>query len=88
MSIHFPKEFQKYFPENELQFEKLSKILLAIDLYLKEKVSLGKAAELSGLNFEDFINELKLRKIRRLTGYESVEDLENEQKDFLKFGFK
>lgn len=85
MTTHLPKEFQKYFDGTEIKFDELYRLLLAIDLYLMEKVSLNKAAELCEMNIHEFIDELKLRKIRRLTGYESIEDLEEEQKEFLKF---
>lgn len=85
MTIDLPKEFQKYFDGTEIKFDELYRLLLAIDLYLMEKVSLNKAAELCELNIHDFIDELKLRKIRRLTGYETVKDVEDEQKEFVKF---
>jgi predicted HTH domain antitoxin len=43
--------------------EKESRILIAIELYREGEISAGRAAELAILPFEDFIEELKYRKI-------------------------
>lgn len=43
------------------------RIALAVNLYKDEKVSLGKAMELSGLNIEEFKEELRKKGIKRKT---------------------
>lgn len=43
------------------------KLNAAIELYKEEKVSLGKAAEISGMNFETFKGVLKERGIKLKT---------------------
>ena len=44
--------------------EKESRILIATELYREGKISLGKAAELADMPFEDFITELNDRKMK------------------------
>lgn len=63
----------------------MNRLLIAIELYLDEKISIGKAAELSGIPFEEFIDELRKRKIKRLTGLKSVSEIEKEFQDLKSF---
>ena len=44
--------------------EKESRILIATELYREGEISAGKAAELADLPFEDFIEQLKKRKMK------------------------
>ena len=44
--------------------EKEIRMLIATELYREGKISVGKAAELANLPFEDFIEELKYRKTK------------------------
>ncbi len=44
--------------------EKESRILIATELYREGEISVGKAAELADLPFEDFIEQLKKRKMK------------------------
>jgi predicted HTH domain antitoxin len=44
--------------------EKESRILIATELYREGEISVGKAAELAALPSEDFIEELKRRKMK------------------------
>lgn len=50
-----------------LAARKDKRIDLAIALYNKEKISIGKACEISGLNIMEFKKELKKRGIKRKT---------------------
>lgn len=77
MISSFPDKFKEYYDIPSDSIDQYYRLLLAIDLYLNEKISVGKAAELSGLKFDEFLDELRRRNIRRLTGY-TIEDLENE----------
>lgn len=43
------------------------RVALAVNLYKDEKISLGKAMEISGLNIEELKEELKKRGIKRIT---------------------
>ncbi len=78
IDVSLPDEFLKYFDDSPEKLQKINRIILAIDLYLEQKVSIGKATELSGLPFDEFHEELFQRKIRRLGGPLSVKEAENE----------
>ncbi len=78
IDVSLPDEFLKYFDDSPEKLQKINRIILAIDLYLEQKVSIGKAAELSGLPFDEFHEELSQRKIKRLGGPLSVNEAENE----------
>ena len=52
----------------ELENVKKRLVYYSISLYIKKKLSLAKAAEISELKLEDFINELKKRNISIETG--------------------
>ena len=58
--------------------EKESRMLIATELYIEGEISAGKAAELADLPFEDFIEELKNRKMKiySLLGIPEAEDEE------------
>lgn len=53
-----------------------SKIEKAVELYREEKISLGRAAEISDLNYEEMKEELSERGIEIRRGPESVKELE------------
>ena len=80
MIVCLPDEFLKYFDGSPEKLQKINRILLAIELYLEQKVSIGKATELSGLQFDEFHEQLSQRKIRRLGGPLSVKEAENEMR--------
>lgn len=74
----FPKEFLNFFSSKD-EFQKEAKIMLAIQLYLENKISIGKAAELSNMNYHDFEDELKKRDLKKLIG---PTDLDSQEKEF------
>ena len=78
MTVHvpLPDEFLKYFSQEEL--ERKNRLVLAIELYLEEKISIGKAANLSGLKFDEFESEIKKRGIKKLVGPENITKVESE----------
>jgi predicted HTH domain antitoxin len=49
--------------ESESELKKRIKLLLAIQLYVSEKLTIGKAAQLSGLSRLEFEKELSKNKI-------------------------
>jgi len=59
MTFKFPAEFVNYYPDSEKELLYTIKIVYAIDLYLQEKVTIMKAAELCDLTLKNFIGELK-----------------------------
>lgn len=65
--------------------EKESRILIATELYREGEISSGKAAELAGMPFEDFINELKNRKMKiySMLGVSEAEEEENMAEKYL-----
>lgn len=54
ISIDFPSDILLALNENETELKKDIKISLAIRLYRLEKLTIGKAAQLSGLSRYDF----------------------------------
>jgi len=54
ISIEFPTDILLALNENETELKKDIKISLAIRLYRLEKLTIGKAAQLSGLSRYDF----------------------------------
>ncbi|MFQ5981659.1 MAG: UPF0175 family protein [Candidatus Heimdallarchaeota archaeon] len=78
LDVSLPDEFLKYYKGSRDKFEKLNRIVLAIELYLEDKVSIGKAAELSGLPFDEFHEELAKRKIKRRGEILTPQTLEEE----------
>jgi len=54
--------------------------MIAIELYLEGKVSISKAAELSGLPFSEFHEELAKHKVKRRGEILTPEMLEEELK--------
>jgi len=57
---------------------------IAVELYKKEEVSLGKAAELAGVSYEDMRQILKNRGIKIKIGPQTVEEAEKETKKLTK----
>ena len=55
---------------------------LAVELYEEEKISLGRAAEIADLNYEDMKEEFS-RGIEIRRGPESVEEMEEESENLL-----
>lgn len=64
--------------ENAKGVEKHSRLLLAIELYIDGKVSLGKAAELAGTPYDEFYGFIKERGHRIRIGPKTPEEAEKE----------
>ena len=69
--------------KKELEIE--SNLLLVINLYLQGKISLSKASELSKLKVDEFLEELRKRKILRNIGPSSVDELEKDYQTALEY---
>ncbi|MFX0065721.1 MAG: UPF0175 family protein [Candidatus Hermodarchaeota archaeon] len=78
VELSLPKEFLEYYKGSREEIQKLNRLLHSIELYLENKVSIGKAAELSGLPFDEFHEELAKRKIKRRGGPMTIKALEDE----------
>jgi len=78
INVSLPDEFLEYFKGSLKELQKVNIVVLAIELYLADKVSIGRAAELSSLSFDEFHAELSRRKILRRGGPSSVEEMEEE----------
>ena len=78
VELSLPKEFLEYYKRSREEIQKLNRLLHSIELYLENKVSIGKAAELSGLPFDEFHEELAKRKIKRRGGSMTIKALEDE----------
>ena len=66
--------------------EKESIMLIATELYREGEISVGKAAEIAGLPFEDFIEELQYRKMKiySLIGVSEAKDEERTAEKYIK----
>jgi predicted HTH domain antitoxin len=64
--------------KNTKNLEQHSKKLLALELYLSEKISLTKAAELSDTNQEEFIKFLKERGHKIRIGPKTLQEAQQE----------
>jgi predicted HTH domain antitoxin len=63
VSIDFPNDILLAINESESELKKRIKLLLAIQLYVSEKLTIGKSAQLSGLSRLEFEKELSKNKI-------------------------
>lgn len=61
IEIEIPEELLFYLKQSDEEFKKEMKLLIAIDLYKKSKLSLGKAAQLAGFSKIGFIDMLNFR---------------------------
>lgn len=80
INISLPKEFLEYFKGSREELQRANRVVLAIELYLEHIISIGRAAELSGLHFDDFQKELSNRQIKRHGGPSTVSEADDELK--------
>ena len=60
--------------ESVRELENHTRLLLAIDLYMSGKISLGRAAELAGLSYNEFWEALRERGLKIRVGPKSLEE--------------
>ncbi|MBC8520963.1 MAG: UPF0175 family protein [Candidatus Syntrophoarchaeum sp.] len=63
ITVKIPSDIVDIIGEHK-NIEKESRMLIATELYREGEISVGKAAELTDLPFEDFIEELKYREMK------------------------
>jgi len=63
ISIDFPSDILLALNESENELKNRIKVTLAIQLYKLQKLTIGKAAQLSGMSRFEFENELSKNKI-------------------------
>ncbi len=66
ITVKVPKGITDIFKDDK-DIQKEGMILIAIELYREGRISAGKAAEMAGLSFDEFIEELKRRKMKLYT---------------------
>ncbi|TVZ27902.1 uncharacterized protein UPF0175 [Gillisia sp. Hel_I_86] len=78
ISVDFPYDILLALNESENDLKKRIKIMLAIQLYKIQKLTIGKAAQLSGLSRLEFETELSKNKISisSLTEKDVLKDIE------------
>jgi len=78
ITVKIPSEMVGIIGEHK-DIEKESRMLIATELYREGEISVGKAAELADLPFEDFLEELKYRKMKiySLLGISEAKDEES-----------
>ncbi|MDT0644996.1 UPF0175 family protein [Zunongwangia sp. F363] len=78
ISVDFPTDILLALNESENDLKKRIKIMLAIQLYKAQKLTIGKAAQLSGLSRLEFETELSKNKISisSLTEKDVLKDIE------------
>ena len=64
ISIDFPKDVLLAINESELFLKREIKFLIAVKLYITEKITLGKAAQIADLSRQEFENELSKNQIQ------------------------
>lgn len=77
IKIDFPKDILLAINESENELQRRIKIILAIQLYKVEKLTIGKAAQLANLSRLDFEKELSGNNISisKLSKEDVLEDL-------------
>ena len=63
VTIKLPYDIKSIIGEKK-SVERESRILIATELYREGEISVGKAAELADLPFEDFVEQLRKRKMK------------------------
>ncbi len=63
VTIRLPYDIKNIIGEQK-SVEKESRLLIATELYREGEISVGKAAELADVPFEDFLEQLKKRKMK------------------------
>lgn len=63
VTIKLPYDLKSIIGEKK-SIERESRILIATELYREGEISVGKAAELADLPFEDFVEQLRKRKMK------------------------
>ncbi|MDI7261249.1 MAG: UPF0175 family protein [Thermodesulfobacteriota bacterium] len=78
-TLEYPEEILISLKEDEKHFLQEVKILAAVKLYELNRLSLGKAAKLAGVDKVDFIKVLGEHKVSifKLTKEELAKDIEN-----------
>ncbi len=81
VEIKVPREFMDILGLRDVEgLERRSRILLAVELYMDGKVSLGRAAELAGVSYDEFWDSLKERGHKIRVGPKSLAEAESEHK--------
>jgi len=79
VEIKMPREFIKILGLKDIKsLEKHSRIILAAELYMAGKVSLGRAAELADIPYDDFWGFLKESGHKIRVGPKTLEEAEKE----------
>ncbi|MCE8429774.1 MAG: UPF0175 family protein [Candidatus Methanoperedens sp.] len=83
--VRLPYEIKSIIGEQK-SIEKESLILIATELYREGEISVGKAAELANMPFEDFFEQLKKRKMKiySLLGISEAKEEESLAEKYLK----
>ncbi|WP_375579775.1 UPF0175 family protein [Marivirga tractuosa] len=78
ISIDFPNDIFLALNESETDLKKRIKLTLAVELYKSQKLTIGKAAQLSGMTRLDFEKELSKNRISisNLTEEDVLGDIE------------
>ncbi len=86
MTVRLPYDIKSIIGEQK-SIEKESLILIATELYREGEISVGKAAELADMPFEDFIEQLKKRKMKiySLLGISEAKEEESLAEKYLKW---
>ncbi len=79
VEIKVPREFIDILGLKDVEgLQRHSRIILAVELYVGGRVSLGRAAELAGVSYDEFWDFLKERGHKIRAGPKSLEEAERE----------
>jgi len=79
VEVKVPREFIEILGLKDVEsLEKHSRLVLAVELYMDGRISLGRAAELAGVSYDDFWSFLRDRGLKIRAGPRSLEEAEME----------
>lgn len=79
VEVKVPREFIEILGLKDVEsLEKHSRLVLAVELYMDGRISLGRAAELAGVSYDDFWSFLRDRGLKIRAGPRNLEEAEME----------
>ncbi|KPV65319.1 MAG: hypothetical protein AOA65_0264 [Candidatus Bathyarchaeota archaeon BA1] len=81
VEIRVPREFIEILGLKDVKgLERHSRMILAVELYMEGRVSLGRAAELADISYDDFWDFLKERGHKIRAGPKNLKEAQREYK--------
>jgi len=79
VEIKVPRDFMRLLGHEDVEgLERHSRMILAVELYIGGKVSMGRAAELADVSYDEFFRFLREKSQRIRIGPRTLEEAERE----------